>query len=189
MSPIIGIMASQNYPRVTNSYESIATVTVGAGGASSISFSSIPSTYTHLQIRGILRESDTNTGAGALWMQVNGDTGSNYAWHRAWGNGSTATAGAGSSTTWSLVGINSRSGNGSNIFGATIIDLLDYSLTTKYKTFRALSGEEANSSNGYSGIHSGLWLNTNAISSITLYPSATYSWTQYSQLALYGVKA
>ena len=49
--PILGIIASQDYNRVTNSYESIATVTVGSGGSSSLTFSSIPATYTHLQIR------------------------------------------------------------------------------------------------------------------------------------------
>ena len=42
------------------SYESIATVTVGAGGSSSISFTSIPSTYKHLQIRAITRDTGTS---------------------------------------------------------------------------------------------------------------------------------
>lgn len=185
---ILGIYASQISGHLSAPFDSLQTVTVGSGGASSISFTSIPSIYKHLQIRCIARESDTNVGAGALWMQANGDTGSNYAWHRIWGNGSTVSAGNASSTTWSLVGINSRAGNGSTIFGTTIVDVLDYSETTKYKTFRGLTGENPNSSNGYSGLHSGLWMNTNAISSLTLLPTSGYSWTENSKFALYGIK-
>ena len=68
MAPILGIWASQNYSRysITGSYESIATVTVGSGGSSYIEFTSIPGTYTHLQIRGILRNTGSSSSQGKL---------------------------------------------------------------------------------------------------------------------------
>ena len=75
---------------VPTSYESIATVNP-TGGASTISFSSIPSTYTHLQIRGIARRA-SGTGLADISIRLNSDTGSNYAMHDLQGNGSAAAA-------------------------------------------------------------------------------------------------
>jgi hypothetical protein len=171
----------------TNSYESISTVTVGSGGSSSITFSSIPSTYKHLQIRGIARSDQASTGQSALWVQFNSDTGSNYSWHRLYGNGSSAAAGAGTSTTWMLAGIGAYASNPANEFGASVIDVLDYQNTSKYKTVRGLTGEDENGA-GYVGLHSGLWMNTAAVSTITIQPGSPYNWVQYSSFALYGIK-
>jgi hypothetical protein len=188
--PILGIMASQISGKLwapAGAYDALATVTLSATTAS-VTFTGIPSGYKHLQIRALVQETDPGAGPGALWMQANGDTGSNYSWHRVWGDGASVFAGSGTSTTWSLVGINSRSGNGANVFGSTIIDVLDYANVSKYKTFRGLTGEEMNSTSGYIGLHSGLWMNNNAITSITLLPSSGYSWTAKTQFALFGVK-
>ena len=94
MSPILGIIASQNYPRGYNQsdYESIATVTLSSS-QSSISFTSIPSTYKHLQVRGILRGDRANTGE-IVGVQYNGDTTSaNYVSHRLTGDGTIMGAG------------------------------------------------------------------------------------------------
>ena len=73
----------------TGSFESIATTTVGSGGTSSIDFTSIPSTYQHLQLRIISRVSNADTGDN-IFLQFNGDTSSNYSWHYMEGDGSTA---------------------------------------------------------------------------------------------------
>lgn len=168
------------------SYESIATVTVGAGGSSSISFSSIPSTYKHLQIRGIGREQ--SGGFDQIYMQLNGDTGNNYAKHQLSGDGSTASAGATASTNNISVSANPGPNQSSNIFSGSVIDILDYANTNKYKTVRSLAGVDANGS-GYVWYASGLWQNTNAISSITLYPSGGGTgFVQYSSFALFGIK-
>ena len=79
---IPGIIAS-SYPRVSNSYESIATVTVGAGGSSSISFTSIPSTYKHLQLRGIINSTKSGaSGADSLELTMNNDATALYSAHR-----------------------------------------------------------------------------------------------------------
>ena len=109
-------------------FESIATVTVGSGGSSTITFSSIPGTYAHLQIRATLKQS---TGNGAF-ARFNSDTGNNYARHRLIGTGS--AAGAFGEASQNKVQINTSQGYPS--FGVFIMDILDYANTNKYKTER-----------------------------------------------------
>ena len=186
MSPILGIIASQNYTRITNSYESIATVTVGAGGASNITFSSIPSTYQHLQIRGIARSTTSGTGGDWVYCQLNTDTGSNYALHRLWGDGSSAQSGASTSQTEIRTGSATRNGNTSGIMAVSVTDILDYTNTNKNTTTRALIGYDTNGG-GEIILYSGLWMNTAAITSIKLYPEIN-NFAQYSSFALYGIK-
>lgn len=169
----------------TTAYESIATVTVGAGGSSTITFSSIPSTYTHLQIRILQRSSGSGSNFSDK-LQFNGNTtSSDYREHGLYGNGSSAAA----LTTqqWYIAqGAIPASGNSAGIFGVAIIDILDYANTNKYKTVRALSGFDANGS-GHIMIDSMLWMKTDAISSITM-EAYTTDLTQYSSFALYGIK-
>lgn len=165
------------------SYESIATVTVGAGGASSVVFSSIPSTYTHLQIRCISRATSGNN----IFVYFNTDSSNaNYAFHNVRGDGSTASALAFTSgVANSLILVNEGSSTASNTFGASIIDILDYSNTNKYTVARSLGGNDNNGS-GVVSLNSKLWLNTAAVNSIELYASGA-NLTQYSHFALYGV--
>lgn len=182
MSPILGIFASQGRVAST-SYESIATVTVGAGGSSSIDFTSIAGTYKHLQIRYITRNA---SATDTTYMRLNSDTGSNYALHILRGDGSTTGAqGAGTQTRMELP-FASYSGATANAFGAGVIDILDYANTSKYKTCRTLGGADLNGS-GAINLVSGLWQSTSAITSISIFAS-TGSIAQYSQFALYGIK-
>ena len=189
MPLILGIVASGNYPRVTNSYESIATVTVSSA-VSSVSFSSIPSTYKHLQIRGIARSANSATAEQGK-LQMNGDTSaSNYAFHSLKGNGSTASAeGYGTGVVAGVAGVFRITANtaGSNIFGVTVVDILDYTNTNKYKTVRILTGQDQNGS-GDIQFNSGLWLNTSAVTSLTLTMQGSGNFMEYSQFALYGIK-
>ena len=186
--PILGVIASQISGRLfapSGAYDSIATTTVGAGGASSITFSSIPSNYTHLQIRVLARDSRANSATN-LVIQFNGDTAANYADHVLYGNSTSAVAGADVSQT-SAVAIRVAGNNAaSNCFGAGVIDILDYANTSKYKTMRSLSGFEDNSS-GQIWLISGLWISTSAVTSITIAPT-TSPILQYSSFALYGIK-
>ena len=88
-------------PAAHTSYESIATVTVGSGGSSSIDFTSIPSTYTHLQLRMTARCTAQSGGNPTnVYLRFNSDSGSNYAWHQLAGNGSAASA----APTFNLLG-------------------------------------------------------------------------------------
>lgn len=185
MSPILGIFASaQQSAFAIGDYESIATVTVGAGGSATVGFSSIPSTYTHLQIRVIAKM----TSAGGPYsnrITFNSDTGANYADHYLSGSGSSATAGSGVPVNairqWDYTG-----SGATNIFGVGVIDILDYASTNKNKTTRALAGYDANGS-GYIYFSSGLWRNTSAITSITFTPESG-SYAEFTQFALYGIK-
>jgi hypothetical protein len=174
----------------TNNFTSIATATVDSSGASSITFSSIPSTYTHLQIRGIAKDSRGSYGDDYTYMQFNGDSGNNYSTHRIRGDGSSAFASA--SINASKISFIDIAGNGaSNIFGVFIIDILDYANTNKNKITRSLSGVDVNGTvNGYGGpldFTSGAWYSTSAINSIT-FTCGTPNFLQYTQFSLYGVK-
>lgn len=168
-------------------FESIATVTVGSGGASNIEFTSIPSTYTHLQIRGILRTTTANTGSDNALVTFNSDTGSNYSWHLIQGSGSAASSAAGATQTSMRGAEVPRNNNTASAFAVTIIDILDYANTNKYKTIRCIDGWDGNGS-GSLDVHSGNWRSTSAITSIKITPEIN-NWAQYSSLALYGVKA
>jgi hypothetical protein len=163
-------------------YESIATVTVGSGGSSTVTFSSISSAYTHLQIRLLYR----NTSAYSnIQMQFNGDTASNYAWHEVWGNGTDKGTSALTSQTH-IRPVLGASGTTNQAVG--IIDILDYASTNKNKTTRSLSGADANGTENYIILRSGLWFKTpEAITSISLTPQAGL-FGEYSHFALYGIK-
>jgi hypothetical protein len=185
MAPILGIYASSITPSLQNSYESLQTVTVGSGGASSISFTSIPSGYQHLQVRYI---GALNSGSQGHTINFNSDTGSNYAFHSLQGTGSAAVASYnGTSVTTASIGYVAPNTAPAGSMGAGVIDVLDYLNSNKYKTVRALTGTDQNGS-GLTGIYSGLWMSTSAITSLTLTPQSGSSYIQYSTFALYGVK-
>ena len=167
------------------SYDAIGTATVGSGGQSTITFSSIPGTYKHLQIRAIAKDSQASS-SHSLRIQFNSDTGSNYTYHAVIGDGSSASAGALTSQTNLFPGFVMGT-TGTNVFAVSIHDILDYANTNKYKVIRTLSGVDNNGS-GNMGLFSGLWINTNAITSITILPAASTNFTQYSQFDLYGIK-
>lgn len=180
---------SAGTPPVTNSYESIATVSVGIGGASTISFSSIAGTYKHLQLRGLIRGSRVS-GNDILGIQFNGDaTLANYASHRLIGDGSTAASSSQGTSTYSSAWTSDFPATTAtaSVFNGVVIDVLDYANTNKNKVGRSLGGYDANGSGSvYFG--SQLWLNTSAVTSITLVPVFGTGFSQYSSFALYGIK-
>ena len=169
-------------------FESIATTTVGSGGSSTITFSSIPATFTHLQIRAFHRAED-NVSGDFPSIRFNSDTGSNYTQHRIFGNGASAgAAGAASTVGYGAFAYNVADGSYSaNVFGPSIIDILDYANTSKNTTVRSLAGADNNGS-GFIGLNSFVWLNTNAITTITLQPNQN-DFAQYSHFALYGIRS
>lgn len=174
---------------VPSSYESIATVTVGSGGSATVEFTSIPSTYTHLQIRALIRSTYTSTVTTTNGtLQFNSDTGSNYAWHQLRGQGSAASTGASSSTNLGLSFADIGGTSVTNFFSAGVMDILDYTNTNKYKTVRVLTGADGNTTNDdWIYLGSTLWQNTSAITSIKLYPGIN-NFAQYTRFALYGIK-
>jgi hypothetical protein len=183
--PILGILASGQQPALnTGSYESIATTTVGAGGAGGIVFSSIPSTYTHLQLRGIMR--GNRSGAlDEMGMRFNGGTAS-VTFHNLYSDGFNALATGAAAAGWSWFTPIASASETAGSFSQVVIDILDYSNPNKYKTFHSSSGYDSNGT-GRIYLASGMQLSTPAINDITIIPSNT-TFVQYSQLALYGIK-
>lgn len=162
-------------------FEQIAT-TFGTGSSSTLTFSSIPATYKHLQIR---VSANNATGFSGLSVRFNGDTAANYSRHFLNGDGSTVTSFGASSQDRSLVGI---AGSGTtNIFPATIMDILDYSTTTKNKTIRSLTGYAQSGAN-LVYLYSGGWYSTAAINSITLFDNSSNNFNTSSRFTLYGIK-
>jgi hypothetical protein len=189
MTPILGIIASQITGHLsTNSYESIQTVTLGAS-QTTVTFSSIPQTYKHLQIRGIARSTRAVTLEGA-WAYFNNDTSTTtYAVHGIAGDGASASSYAIPTPNSGGLqgGIISAASATSSIFGVFVMDILDYTNTNKNTTTRSLTGADLNGS-GTIRLISGLWLNTAAITSIKFDTQAGGDFTQYSSFALYGIK-
>jgi hypothetical protein len=191
MSPIIpGVIASQITGRLsTGSFESIQTVTVGSGGSASIDFNSIPQTYKHLQIRGISRDGRSSATANTMKIQFNGDTGSNYHYSLVGSDGtSTASYGTATSLSAGIAGDSTSPPTATSMMGMSIININDYT-GSNYKVLLSIGGYVHDSTgNGEMPIWGSAWRNTNAISSIKLFPNASVSFTQYSQFALYGIK-
>jgi hypothetical protein len=193
--PILGIIASQisGHLFTASAYDSIATTTIGSGGATSITFNSIPSSYTHLQVRGITRNA-ANVGGDDVQLRINADSGTNYDWHEVYASRSTASVYAqtsGTGVNYMRVSHNTADASfGTSKFNGLVIDILDYANTSKNTTVRTIWGAD-NNATGYTGLSSGLWLNTSAVTSLTIYPynQGSNNFAEYTQLALYGIKA
>lgn len=196
MTPMLGIMASQisghlgpTYPYLA--YDSIATTAVGSGGVSSITFSSIPSTYTHLQIRAMTKYVNAGDDSSGLHAVFNSDTAANYSFHYMRGTGTATSSGGVANASDFQISSAAPSTNAlySNMFGVSIIDILDYANTNKYKTTRSFSGQSVNTSTyNYIWNFSGNWRSTSAITNIVITPDSGLNWAQYSHFALYGIK-
>jgi hypothetical protein len=173
----------------TTAYESIATAT-GTGSSGAITFSSIPSTFKHLQVRILARNTAAGTNAATSAYYVNGDTTvTNYAFHQLDGDGAAASSTGSAGSNLPYWGQTPRNGTTAGLMGVGIIDFIDYASTTKNKTFRVLAGQDRNGA-GNIKLSSGLWLNTAAITSITIWGSGdgTESFATSTVIALYGIK-
>ncbi len=181
-----GISALAGNP-VIGDFESIATVTANTTGT--VTFSNIPSIYQHLQLRAIGRGTQSGTFTNMNLRVGDGsvDTGSNYTYHRLIGSGSgSATADAAANQTAGLFGI-SGAGAGTNTFYASIIDILDYDDTNKFKTIRSLSGID-NNGDGTIYLQSFLWRGSSAITTIELTLGGGQTLNTNSHFALYGIR-
>jgi hypothetical protein len=171
-------------------FESIQTV-IASTSTASLEFVNIPQNYTHLQIRGVGRSTIADTNDFAI-IKFNSDSGANYTYHYLRGDGASVSAqgsGYGSPDYLRSAGFISAANATSGVFGATIVDILDYTNTNKLKTIRTITGKEANSGNADGRVYlwSMLWGSTSAITTITLTTQA--NWAQYSQFALYGIRS
>lgn len=166
------------------SYESIATTTVGSTAVSSVTFSSIPSTYTHLQLRISARGNSGTYDWG--FIKINSATSGTS--HYVLGNGAAVDSNSYLNSAQPLLMHFSGASATSGIFSLNVLDFLDYTNTNKNKTVKAFGGVDANGS-GVAELSSYLYsTNTNAITSIEIVGWAVGSFVQYSTFALYGIK-
>jgi hypothetical protein len=191
--PILGSLASGStksfgfgsFLELTDFYQ-IAITTVGSGGAANVEFTSIPETYTHLQVRVTAQNNQGVTNTGML-IQFNSDTGNNYSWHRIFGTGAFAQSSATSSTSSIRIDRIAAYSSANSIFGVCVCDILEYANTNIYKTIRNIGGSDNNGS-GTIALNSGNWRSTSAITSIKFVPADGGNFNQYSSFALYGIK-
>jgi len=175
---------------VNGAYEAIASA-AGTGSSGTITFSSIPATYQHLQIRCILRNDEAANAYRDLRIRLNGDTGTNYNAHLLYGDGTSAIAthrADANTYTYITAGLDSypRDLVTANVMGVAIIDIHDYASTTKNKTTKQFLGVDNNGA-GRVFMSSGLWRSTSAVTSVSIISEAG-NWTTQSQFALYGIK-
>jgi len=188
-----GTKSSKFWDQLTdlNSYESIQTYTVTSGGAASITFSNIPATYKHLQLRYIARTTGSVTNSGT-YMKFNGSSvgyqrNGGYAMYGTGGGGTPVGTNSwqGTSTAGGAIGQTPGGNIGASVFAGGVIDILDYADTNKYTTAYTQSGYDNNGSGWVIGL-SFHWENTAAVNEILILPDN--SLVQYSRFALYGIK-
>jgi hypothetical protein len=191
--PILGVIASstrQGQGPVDDGAMFPIFATTVTSTAASITFSNIPSTYTHLQLRTFSKTTNANANdAGGMNTIFNADATSSYSFHYLLGSGagtSQLTSANSSSSSSFVMGFTNSNNYSASNFSGSLIDILDYKNTNKYKTVKAIGGNDGNGA-GFIWVCSGLWQKTNALNSITITPWSG-SFMQYSSFALYGLK-
>lgn len=168
-------MLAGNDAFIPSSYESIASFT---GNGSAIAFSSIPQTYQHLQVRGLV-----DTGGSAFQMYFNDVTGTSYVSHSIKADGSSVTANA--STSSSNLVRDFYAGYPAGYPGFIIIDIHDYASTTKNKTVKWVAGMNTQNVDAqFIMLGSGMYTSTTAVTKINFGAGLNSN----SQFALYGIK-
>ncbi len=164
-------------------YESINSYTLGSDTAT-VSFTSIPQTYTdlHLVVTSRVTGGQNSAGIDAL-AYYNSDQGNNYSYTQMYANGSTTGSNRGTSLTYSYLGVSSNANTNEHaIFKA---DILDYANSTTFKTTIA----KPDSPYGNTFARVTLWRSTANITAITLYAELSLSFKADSTFTLYGIKA
>ena len=180
-----GYSSASNSVTPNTSFQSIATA-IGTGSSGTITFSSIPSTYKHLQIRCNMVVANANQTPN---ITFNGDTASNYTNHigYAYGTGSGfAKAGYANAGRANIIIAGVGWGTVTTYPNVAIIDIHNYSATDQYKTLTAFGGMDNGIANqGEVDMTSGMWQSTSAITSITITGVSTF--TTNTSIALYGI--
>ena len=168
---------------MANTYTAIATTTVGSGGASTISFTSIPGTYTDLVLALSLRQS--GSGGSNVAMTFNSSTTSYTNIDLIVANTSITSESTVLGTSSIKIGFITSPDYTSSTFANTQVYIPNYA-GSNYKTVSTEQVMENNASTVYFGLFAGLWSNTSGITSITLTPQ-TGNFIQYSTATLYGI--
>jgi hypothetical protein len=163
----------------------ITTITVGAGGVSSIDITGIPQTGTDLILMASIRDSIGNFGNG-LSLNINNLTASNYQWKlmQATGNGAATSVQNTSATTEQAIYYNAG-GSTSNTFTNVQYYFPNYSITGK-KIWNIESALENNATTGY--LIRAIGQYNSSISGITsIKLTAGSAFVQNSTVSLYSI--
>jgi hypothetical protein len=145
----------------------IATYTVSGTSTTTFTFSNIPQTFTHLELRVNGKSARTDLTNDSLYFRLNGDSGNNYTLHGFEGSGSAISV---ASVINVGVFIGYASGNAvtqTNMFSPNLLTFVDYTNTNKNKVVRTICGQDFNGS-GNATEFTGMWINTAAITSISV---------------------
>ena len=172
---------------MANTYVLITSSTVGSGGASSIDFTSIPSTYTDLLLYCSLRDSASGTGVQNLFLSYNGTT-TGYYDRMLYGNENGAQSATRSNQADSRYQYYPGAILTSNVFSNNILYIPEYAGSNN-KSGISDAAVENNASTNWNLSMNGVYLsNTAAITSIKLAPTTGGTFAQYSTAYLYGIK-
>jgi hypothetical protein len=138
--------------------------------------------YKHLQIKAVTKVEAS--GVNNFTIRANGDTGTNYSYHRLEGNGSTVSPAFGIDRTSLVIG---NTQGQSNMFTMATIDILDFSSTIKTKTFKSLTAGHT-PTYAQIGLYSSQWGSTKAITQLRCFVENGSSWSPGSRFSLYGFK-
>jgi hypothetical protein len=164
---------------MANTYELIASSTVGSGGAASITFSSIPATFTDLKI--VYSGRDTTDNPGSLYIQYNS---AGYVSNTAKLNG-TGSSLSSSTHPNAYLGLVPGPSVTANTFGNGEIYIPNYA-SSNNKTFHSDTVTENNATAAYQFLWAGLWSSSSAITSVTIKTDQAFA--EYSTAYLYGIK-
>jgi len=163
-------------------YQLIATVTVGSGGAANINFASIPSTYTDLAVL-LCARTDRAIVTDSVAIRFNDST-TSYTQRTLTGDG----AAAGSDSETNIDGRQAGDTATANSFGNALYYVPNYAGSTN-KSVSVDSVSETNATTAYMRLSAGLWSDTAAITKITLVSINAANFKQHSTATLYGIKA
>jgi len=175
-------------------FDCLGTYTVGTTPIDYFSFGGIPQTYSHLQIRGLTKTTRDYSGNTVDWLYValNSEGGNHNNGRQLVGNGSSVTADSSLSAGWlgSTISSSSFVSGGQYLFNPVVIDIFDYSSTSKYKTLINFTGLDTNSSsypyNSIVGYASNIYKQLTPVTNISF--SCFVAWAPGTTLSLYGIK-
>jgi hypothetical protein len=173
---------------MANTFELIASSTVGSGGAATFDFTSIPATYTDLLLKCSTRQNGTASGY-RLHLRFNNSSTSEYSSRELYYDNATVYSGSGSSESYIRVAFVQNGAYTANTFNNVEIYIPNY-LSSNYKSTSSDGVDENNGQINFLGINAGLWSNTAAINRITLseYSGSGTIFAQHSTAYLYGIK-
>ena len=166
-------------------YTLISSVTVGSGGAASMTFTSIPATYTDLVLK--ISARFTQSGSGTLIEVTFNNSSTSYTNKRIYSNGSNSFSDS-VGTTYIMTLAASEGGWTANTFGNGELYIPNYT-SSNNKSVSADWVTENNATTALSGLSAGLWSNSSAITSIKLAgeTGSNLTFAQYSTAYLYGI--